>query len=1009
MVRSPTSLNSQGVENPKPLAEGVEGLDPQLDTPVDSGPKRTMTPIGAPSSPIAPTGLSFDVGFVGAAGHRQAYVSPLASSLPGYSLPERRLQSWTTWEAGEDEPRINTLGTTQSNSTRSIAEAAADDVLNESIESLNLDPPLLPRGATRIPAVTVPSVSLPTVAFSNGPPLVISPPVRSPPVASLPPVSLPAVSLPPHQLVHNTVASPYEQQHILDRQLYPNEGRTHSVQSPSTPHRDSAPRSRSVLVRNLPPGVDDESLRTLLGQYGELRDLGAQQRVRGGRGSVVATYFDLRDACAAFGALDGTFHYGRRIEVRFHSLIHSMPRSPLQPQNGPDSGDATSPRRGANGKRADSQNASSPQSPNKPALPSPSNHGTLVVFNLDPSTTAEEIRALFGSIGDVKEIRSTPNKRHHKFVEFFDVRDAERALTALNKTEVGGKKIKIEISRPGGRGSHNPRHNSGSHSAGHRYEDNRGHTNGHSAQQQQYGNVRTPPNVPTAGYSASAHSRPDPSLAFSPLEGSAASPYSTSFPSIPSNDGSRARSGGLSSLDVGNTIPQDRPFLSAPSGVAPLSPSTDFYNSLRHNQMSPYSSSDMPDISNLHIGNSVGGELLNFDALGRASAPGDGVYEGNSSQIRTAGNNWSNYPPVYSASPDDLRKLDNVGIPISGSTIDPTSQTYIGSGRFLAQSAPRENGFGLQARADDSDFHRNPSFSPRSLRAMPSTSRGYQRVLDVGASNPSYSHDGFVGGPKSPDAANRTLRTPARRFSEAASTTPITKEVAASTPMKEAQPPQRKYSYSTVLRMNGQEAAARRANLNANRTSQSAPTGNTCHPTNNSNAKNCLDIAKVISGEDTRTALMIRNIPNKYNQRMLLNALDEHHRGHFDFIYLPIDFKNKCNVGYAFINFTSTRHIPAFYHEFHGHKWGRFNSEKVCEICYARIQGKNALIAHFQNSSLMHEDPKCRPVILSNGKPEEFPVGTNVRTRRGPSVRDSHRLAHEQSPPFSPKPRGRLH
>jgi hypothetical protein len=86
-----------------------------------------------------------------------------------------------------------------------------------------------------------------------------------------------------------------------------------------------------------------------------------------------------------------------------------------------------------------------------------------------------------------------------------------------------------------------------------------------------------------------------------------------------------------------------------------------------------------------------------------------------------------------------------------------------------------------------------------------------------------------------------------------------------------------------------------------------------------------LDIQRIARGEDTRTTLMIKNIPNKYlsltyglssvheflygklcqsfndsitsmvwfryTSKMLLAAIDETHRGTYDFIYLPIDFK----------------------------------------------------------------------------------------------------------------------
>ncbi|KAJ0960249.1 hypothetical protein J5N97_001924 [Dioscorea zingiberensis] len=104
-----------------------------------------------------------------------------------------------------------------------------------------------------------------------------------------------------------------------------------------------------------------------------------------------------------------------------------------------------------------------------------------------------------------------------------------------------------------------------------------------------------------------------------------------------------------------------------------------------------------------------------------------------------------------------------------------------------------------------------------------------------------------------------------------------------------------------------------------------------------------LDLDKIVSGEDTRTTLMIKNIPNKYTSKMLLVAIDENHKGTYDFLYLPIDFKNKCNVGYAFINMLSPSHIIPFYEAFNGKKWEKFNSEKVASLAYGRIQGRQLL------------------------------------------------------------------
>lgn len=97
----------------------------------------------------------------------------------------------------------------------------------------------------------------------------------------------------------------------------------------------------------------------------------------------------------------------------------------------------------------------------------------------------------------------------------------------------------------------------------------------------------------------------------------------------------------------------------------------------------------------------------------------------------------------------------------------------------------------------------------------------------------------------------------------------------------------------------------------------------------NQKEKYRLNFRKILKGEDKKTSLMIRNIPNKYNQSMLTQELDENHEGLYDYIYLPIDPKNKCNYGYAFINLVHPIIILSLYKEFNGKSWKNFNSEKI--------------------------------------------------------------------------------
>ncbi|KAL4445636.1 hypothetical protein ABPG74_006187 [Tetrahymena malaccensis] len=142
-----------------------------------------------------------------------------------------------------------------------------------------------------------------------------------------------------------------------------------------------------------------------------------------------------------------------------------------------------------------------------------------------------------------------------------------------------------------------------------------------------------------------------------------------------------------------------------------------------------------------------------------------------------------------------------------------------------------------------------------------------------------------------------------------------------------------------------------------------------------------IDLDKL--GQDKRTTVCIKNIPNKYQLNCVLQTIEKNHKDNFDFFYLPIDFnvniflilsniiqinnnQNKCNVGYAFINFIKPEYIREFYLEFNGKKWKKFNSDKICSLKYATIQGIPQLQEHFQNSSVMNQrEKKFKPVFLN--------------------------------------------
>ncbi|XP_038683332.1 protein MEI2-like 2 isoform X2 [Tripterygium wilfordii] len=615
--------------------------------------------------------------------------------------------------------------------------------------------------------------------------------------------------------------------------------------------------SRTLFVRNINSNVEDYELRALFEQYGDIRALYTACKHRG---FVMISYYDIRAARHAMHALQNKPLRRRKLDIHFSI-----------PKDNPSEKDV--------------------------------NQGTLVVFNLDPSVSNDDIRQIFGAYGEVKEIRETPHKRHHKFIEYFDVRAADAALKALNRSDIAGKRIKLEPSRPGGA------RRSLMHQLSRELDQDEARTFRHQGGSP----VASSPPGNWALFGSTVEHNPLKNFSKSPGVGSLSPVNSNNLPGLASvlpthvsNFGKIAPIG----KDQGRANHANNIFTNIGSTQGAI---------YQHSHSFPEQK----------LSTSAG--LISAFGESNSGSPGIGTLSGpqflwgsSNPQSELGGSSaW----PKSSAGHPFISTGRGVGFPY-------TSQhgSFLGSRHHVGSApsgAPLDRHFGFFPESPETSLrspiayggmginHNNGSYmmslGTRSAMGAGVTIPGNMgengppslRMMSLPRHNPTFIGNGSYLGPGLTSNEGLAERGRSRRLD------------------------------------NG---------------------GNQI----DSKKQYQLDLDKIISREDTRTTLMIKNIPNKYTSKMLLAAIDEKHKGTYDFLYLPIDFKNKCNVGYAFINMVSPSHIIPFYEAFNGKKWDKFNSEKVASLAYARIQGKAALVTHFQNSSLMNEDKRCRPILFQS-------------------------------------------
>mmetsp|Transcript_4535 Transcript_4535/g.10373 ORF Transcript_4535/g.10373 Transcript_4535/m.10373 type:complete len:213 (-) Transcript_4535:182-820(-) len=105
------------------------------------------------------------------------------------------------------------------------------------------------------------------------------------------------------------------------------------------------------------------------------------------------------------------------------------------------------------------------------------------------------------------------------------------------------------------------------------------------------------------------------------------------------------------------------------------------------------------------------------------------------------------------------------------------------------------------------------------------------------------------------------------------------------------------------------------------------------------------------------TSLMLRNVPAKYTQSMLMNEID--HTSFlqtYDFLYLPKEEASRRNRGYAVINFIEPGCAWLFARAFAGRRMNRFSCEEAIEVTIAVDQGFEAIYKRFGGGAAVGRD-----------------------------------------------------
>jgi len=135
------------------------------------------------------------------------------------------------------------------------------------------------------------------------------------------------------------------------------------------------------------------------------------------------------------------------------------------------------------------------------------------------------------------------------------------------------------------------------------------------------------------------------------------------------------------------------------------------------------------------------------------------------------------------------------------------------------------------------------------------------------------------------------------------------------------------------------------------------------------------------SWEEAKT-LMVRNIPVRYTQDMLLKEWPND-TGMYDFVYLPICIDRKRNASFCFINFVDTESALKFHTAWHKQRLQHFSTRKPLDISPADVQGRDEnLLQIVRNKTFRIRNVHFQPAIFDGAdrvSMEAFMDGLDAR------------------------------